>query len=89
MVLNYLRAYDFLATLIWLERIRPEILTGLDTDNMVEAARRRLESEGQEFFARAIRVPNPEGSARRGKRPARELRGVDRPHAGANGWPGG
>ncbi len=56
-----LRAYDFLATLAWLERIRPEILTGLDTDNMVEAARRRLELEGQEFRERAIRVPKPEG----------------------------
>ncbi|MHB1556525.1 MAG: hypothetical protein ACYC61_03475 [Isosphaeraceae bacterium] len=52
-------AYDLLATVAWLERVRPEILQSLDPDDLAGQARRRIEAEGEVLAERALGVPNP------------------------------
>jgi hypothetical protein len=54
-------AYDLLATLTWLERIKPEFLARLDPEGLVETCRRRLETEGEALVEQALEVPYPQG----------------------------
>lgn len=53
-------AYDLLATVAWLERVRPEILQSLDPDDLAGQARRRIEAEGKVLAELALGVPNPD-----------------------------
>ncbi|HZW32315.1 MAG TPA: hypothetical protein VFF52_16500, partial [Isosphaeraceae bacterium] len=55
-----LGSYNLLATLTWLERVQPELLTRLDREDLVGQGRRLVESQGLAAVQEAMVFPNPE-----------------------------
>lgn len=53
-------AYDLIATAAWLERVRPELVGSIDSDDLLTSARCRIQSEATNLAELALRIPNPD-----------------------------